>query len=196
MSMRGRQRSLLPFLNHFSLSLLPTRGCPHPAHNFSKAHCTMYITHHTLYSLLLYSVQMTSLIGLSGELSVFVSVYIHMCICIYTELYCGARGRFFPVATSAAPPFLNLGDPLCRAVKPALSPFRHSRHHCFDYQFHCMSCCSSNRAIGQCWCWESGGNLVFWERQTFVNLCRLAFWPQEPQNGKHTTQDLEKATNT
>ena len=112
------------------------------------------------------------------------------------RVYCVARGRFFPVATSAAPPFLNLGDPLCRAVKPALSPFRHSRHHCFDYQFHFMSCCLSNRAIGQCWCWESGGNLVFWERQTFVNLCRPAFWPQEPQNGKHTTQDLEKATNT
>ena len=57
---------------------------------------------------------MTSLIGLS----VFVSVYI--CVYLYLQgLYCTARGRFFPVATSAAPPFLNLGDPLCRAVKPA-----------------------------------------------------------------------------
>ena len=128
---------------------------------------------------------MTSLIGLS----VFVSVYI--CVYLYLQgLYCTARGRFFPVATSAAPPFLNLGDPLCRAVKPSASPFRHSRHHCFDCQFLSMSISNCVMFGGR------SGNLVFWVRQTFVILCRPAFWPQEPQNGKHTTQDLEKVTNT
>ena len=130
-------------------------------------------------------------------------------------MYCGARGRFFPVATSAAPPFLNLGDPLCRAVKPALSPFRHSRHHCFDCHFHFMSCCLSKWIMfGQC-ChlfpstlWEKRQSGILGEANIceFVQTCILAAraskWQTHntrPRKGdKHKTQHniLQRETNT